>query len=136
MNDTLLIRTVRRCVAVVEVPRLSVDGVRVGDRDGSAGQEGLAFEQDGVGVPPLAEQDGPLPVGPGERVHAPPRPDDELAVYRGAQERAVRVPPQRALLPGHGELVRVPAARADRALRHHRRAIRPRRLTLEHAVPA
>jgi hypothetical protein len=120
MNDTLLIRTVRRrCVAVVEVPRLSVYGVRVGGRNGSAGQEGLAFEQDGIGVPPLADQDGFLPIGPAERVRASPRPDDERAVHRGAHEGAVRVPPQRSLLPGHGEPVRVPAARADRALRHH-----------------
>jgi hypothetical protein len=46
------------------------------------------------------------------------------------------VPPQRALLPRDVEPVRVAVARADGALRHHRRAVRPRRAPLEDAVPA
>ena len=96
----------------------------------------MAFQEGDVGVPPLAEQDDRLAVGLGERVRAGAGADDEGAVHGGAQEGAVRVPPQRALLPGHAEPVRVAAARPDRALRHHRRAVRPRRAPLEHAVPA
>jgi hypothetical protein len=38
------------------------------------------------------------------------------------------VPPQRALLPGDIEPVRVGAVRLDGALRHHARTVRPWRL--------
>lgn len=65
-------------------------------------------------------------VGRGERVGgAIPGLDDEGAVHGGAQEGGVRVPPQRALLPGHVEAVRVGAVGLDRALGHHARTVRP-----------
>ena len=55
------------CVgAVVEVPRLAVDGVGVGVRRRVASEERHPIQVFDVGVPPLAEEDG-LPVGLGER---------------------------------------------------------------------
>jgi hypothetical protein len=46
------------------------------------------------------------------------------------------VPPQRALLSGDVEPVGVIAPLPDRALRDHRRSVRPWRAALEDAVPA
>jgi hypothetical protein len=72
----------------------------------------------------------------GERVgDAPPGVDDERAVHGGAEPGAVRVPPQRALLPLDGEAVRVAAAGADGALRHELRPVRPPVPQLPEAVP-
>lgn len=107
----------------------------MGGRD--AGEEGHALHVVDGGVPPLAEDDDVLLVGLGERVGlgAAAGPDDERAVDGGAVERDVGVPPQRALLPVDVEPVRVVAAGLHRALRHHRRTVRPRRATLEHAMP-
>lgn len=75
----------------------------------------------------FTEYDGDLLVRRRERVGvAAPRPDDEGAVHRRAEEGGVGVPPQRAFLPGHAEPVRVRAVGLDGALRHHARPIRPR----------
>ena len=46
------------------------------------------------------------------------------------------MPPQRAALPGDGEVVHVALPRLDRALRDVRRAVRPPRPQLPDAVPA
>jgi hypothetical protein len=73
----------------------------------------------------------------GERVgHAELGEDDDGAVDGGAEPGDVRVPPQRAALPGDGELVDVGLARLDRALRDVRWPVRPARLQLPDAVPA
>uniref|UniRef100_A0A0A9HR50 LAC1 n=1 Tax=Arundo donax TaxID=35708 RepID=A0A0A9HR50_ARUDO len=45
------------------------------------------------------------------------------------------VPPQRALLRGDAEPVRVGAVGLDGALRHHVRAVRPRGHELLHTMP-
>jgi hypothetical protein len=47
----------------------------------------------------------------------------------------VSVPPQRAALPGDGEVVDVALPRLDRALRDVRRPVRPSRPQLPDAVP-
>ena len=66
---------------------------------------------------------------------AVPRANDDGAMDGGAEHGAVRVPPQRALLPGHVVPVGVAAAGADGALRHHLRAVRPLRPALEETMP-
>ena len=65
-----------------------------------------------------------------------PGADDERAVDGGPEPGAVRVPPQRALLPLDGEPVLVAAAGPDGALRHELRPVRPPRPDLPDAVPA
>ena len=64
-----------------------------------------------------------------------PGADDERAVDGGPEPGAVRVPPQRALLPLDGEPVLVAAAGPDGALRHELRPVRPPRPHLPDAVP-
>jgi hypothetical protein len=124
--------------AVVQVSRLAVDGVRVGAARREPGEERHLLEVVDVVVPPLAEDDGLLGVRLGERVGvgAGAGAEDQRAVHGGAEEGDVGVPPQRPLLRRRVEAVRVVAARLDRTLRHHRRAVRPRRAALEYAVPA
>jgi hypothetical protein len=124
--------------AVVEVPRLAVDGVGVGVHRRDTGEVRHPLQVINVGVPPLAEDDGLLPVGLGERVglDAALGTDDERAIDGSAEEGDVGVPPQRTLLCRHVEPVGVVAAGLDRALRHHHRTVRPWRAALERAVPA
>jgi hypothetical protein len=84
----------------------------------------------------LTEDDGDLLVGRRERVgHAELGEDDDGPVDGGAQPGDVRVPPQRAALPDHGEVVHVALPRLDRALRDVRRPVRPPRPQLPDAVP-
>lgn len=137
MHGCIYIRTVR-VGAVVQVSRLAVDGVRVGATRRAPGEERHLLEVVDVVVPPLAEEDGLLGVRLGERVGvgAGAGAEDQRAVHGGAEEGDVGVPPQRPLLRRRVEAVRVVAARLDRTLRHHRRAVRPRRAALEYAVPA
>jgi hypothetical protein len=71
-----------------------------------------------------------------ERVgHAKLGEHDDGAVHGGAQPRNVSVPPQRAALPGDGEVVDVALPRLDRALSDVRRPVRPSRPQLPDAVP-
>ena len=65
-----------------------------------------------------------------------PGADDERAVDGGPEPGAVRVPPQRALLPGDAEDVGELGERLYRALRDHVGAVGPPALQLEDAVPA
>ena len=84
----------------------------------------------------LTEDDGDLLVGRRERVgHAELGEDDQGPVDGGAEPGDVGVPPQRAALPGDGEVVHVALPRLDRALRDVRRAVRPPRPQLPDAVP-
>lgn len=53
--------------------------------------------------------------------------DDDGAVNRDPQPQDVRVPKERAALPGQGEVVHKILARLDRALRYVRRTIVPPR---------
>jgi hypothetical protein len=85
----------------------------------------------------LTEDDGDLLVRRRERVgDAGPGQDDEGPVDGGAQPGDVRVPPQRAALPGDGVVVHVALPRLDRALRDVRRPVRPPRAQLPDTVPA
>jgi hypothetical protein len=113
-----------------------IEGVGVRDVRASAGLQGLVDHRLRVGVEPLAEQDGHLLVWLRERVPlAELGQDDERAVEVQAQPGEVRVPPQRAALPGHGEVVRVALPALDRALRDVRRTVRPTVTQLSDAVP-
>lgn len=62
--------------------------------------------------------------------------DDDGAVHGGAEPGDVRVPPQRATLPGDGEPVHVASPGLDRALRDVRRSVRPPAQQLPDPVPA
>ncbi len=62
--------------------------------------------------------------------------DDHGAMHGGAQPGDVRVPPQRATLPGDGEPVHVASPGLDRALRDVRRPVRPPAQQLPDPVPA